>query len=265
MKQISKESIIQDIHSLDLKTVSFDKVKELVSTLMNNFYSQFMMVPATPLCRARKNENDQVFNHINKLRNPNKNLVTNFGRLNIPNESIFYGAAHHNTAILELQPEIGDEITIYRSILHNGIRLRTMELGMRESVWQNKGRIYDDSDIHKYIGSDKNISINKQIHDFLINQFTQVISNGQEYKYKITAAIAHTFMNDKQIEGLVYPSIATGKKQVNIGIKPEVYDKYYAPYDCWKIKIKNIFQENKYEVMHIATAKSISKSGKIIW
>ncbi|OFY17735.1 MAG: hypothetical protein A2W98_08515 [Bacteroidetes bacterium GWF2_33_38] len=255
--------IIKELGSIDLAKIEIKELEKMISFLMNGYNTRLMKVPAKLVYRARKKETKR-FENIEKLIYPKPEFIKTYGRVNYPFNSVFYGSANESTAIIENQPKEGDEFTVLLSGLNKDY-LTMMELGMRHTAWKSKGKISDDIAIRRKLGNEQNILKNQLIDDFLIDQFTQPVKQGEEDKYKLTAVIGSNFLKGEKIEGLVFPSIAADKNTSNIVIKPEVYDNFYVPKECWTILIEKKIERNKYQVLCTAKAKRIELNGDIIW
>lgn len=254
---------ITELQKLNLKEVEFETLLSQIENLMHGYKTITRQVKASPLFRARKNNTRDNFLNVSELIYRPSTDIRDYGRLNKPSQSIFYGASNQDTAILELSPKVGDEITILRSDFFSDRFVHVMEIGDRERRLAKNHKT--SGDFHKRLfGVDDGLK-NKLIHDFLYSQFIQKVNYRNKYLYKITAAISNIFVIDTTIDGLLYPSIATNKKGTNIGLKPQVYDRFYTPKECWKIRVLKELSNLTYEVLCIAKAASIRTNGSITW
>ena len=63
--------------------------------------------------------NNETVNEISLLKNPPAESVKKYGRANLINQSILYGTFILPTALLELNPEVGDIVTVSEWELKN--------------------------------------------------------------------------------------------------------------------------------------------------
>lgn len=256
---------IVEIEELNLREIPFEELTSHLNLLMKGYSLFSSFIEPETLYRARINDSIDNFTNISQLRNPPKELVNIYGRLNQKNESIYYCSGSFETCSLELRPQVGDIVTIYRSKQHIKTKIHIFELGLRETIWKERGAIHDNKALQNYLGDKENIEKNKIIHNFLTEKFTQIIEKGEEYKYKITAAISYIFLQNKEIDGLFYPSITRQFKDINLGLKPEIYDKYYKPLDCFKLLIVGINETNNHQIKLLEVSKEIDFNGDIKW
>lgn len=161
------------------------------------------------LFRVRKIWDDSVraesVKDLSYVPDEKKDLIR-YGRLNDRKEQIMYLADSYITAMKESRLEKGDKF--YLSIFVNKDDLKLVNI--RQQL-ENNGKYGD---------------VENKISEFLFSEFTKVVPEGQEYKYRISNLIAKYYysysVND--LDGWLYPSIARNKSS-NIALDKKITDK----------------------------------------
>lgn len=147
--------------------------------------------------RIRKLKNTNMPNSdlkkVSSYWNPPQKYVKNYGRLNKPRESLLYTALNPYTAMCETNLEPGDPfvLCIYEAIKP----LRFSWIGGKADYNFNG------------IKNKKVIEFYEIIRQFLVDEFTRIIPEGQEYLYRITEIIAKNYYISPDDNGWRYPSI----------------------------------------------------------
>lgn len=147
--------------------------------------------------RVRKLKNTDMPNsdlkNVSAYWNPPQKYVKHYGRLNKPRESLLYTALNPYTAICEtnLKPGNPFALCIYEAIKP----LRFSWIGGKANYEFNG------------IKNKKTIEFLETIRRFLVDEFTQVIPEGQESLYRTTEMIAKNYYTFPDDNGWRYPSI----------------------------------------------------------
>jgi RNA binding exosome subunit len=262
------ENTIKAYQSLDFKTASIEDADKLLRLIIKHFVTQTLVWNSPVIFRARKHIDEVLFKNTDELIYP-KNPTT-LGRLNNIGESLFYGASHHDTALLEMRPKLGDEITILESRLINLKNApKFMEVGLRELMTSQNNH-------HEFIKQNKTMLKNtlatednqkrySAINNFLVNEITKIIKNDESHKYKGTIAIGQFYIKGNNLaDGMLYPSInRTGAEC--IAIKPESYHRFYRPDRCFKIKIVGMNSVGMPGAHCVDNSTKIDFDGNITW
>lgn len=99
----------------------------------------------------------------------------------------------------------------------------------------------------------------KEISQFISDEFSKVVKNDESYKYLISATLATDIINDMGFDGIVFPSVQLGGQGgLNIAIKPQAVNN--------KLKFVRTIEQSLYKrkdksVLRIekATEKGITK------
>ena len=262
------ENTIKAYQSLDFKTASIEDADNLLRLIIKHFITQTLVWNNPLIFRARKHNDEILFKNTNELIYP-KN-PTSLGRLNNIGESLFYGASHHDTALLEIRTQIGDEVTILESRLINSNNApKFMEVGIRELMTAQKHSPefmkQNKAMLENSLGTEDNRKRYIAINRFLVNEITKIIKDDESHKYKGTIAIGRFYINGNNLtDGMLYPSINRSGAEC-MAIKPESYHRFYRPDRCFKCEIVGIDSEGRMTVRCVNHSTKIDPDGNITW
>lgn len=177
-------------------------------------------------------KNNKRIRNIDFLKYPPKEYVKSYGRCNLINQSVFYGATLITTALSEMRPKVGDLITksIWRNktghtfkicpIFHqqpsnNTINPRTFKLTQRFN------KIIDQ----QYSDNMKKAIVN--LSKFVAYQFGKPVNSQNHLNYIFSAFFSDKILNEFEngtIEGILYPSVKERLSFENLALKPNVFD-----------------------------------------
>lgn len=266
LKELKKA--IRGYHALDHKNISISQATEKLISILKYFITHILKWNEPNIFRGRKHCEQSLFTNVQDLVHP-RNPVS-YGRLNDIGESMFYGASHQDTSILELKPKKGDVITVLESELADpNITPKFMEVGIRELVRKQNHSPYflerNQQMLEQHIRSAENKVRYELINKFLIDEISKSVPDDQPYKYKGTIAIGQFFTkNNKLVDGMLYPSISRAGADC-IAIKPESYLRLYKPKRCFKCTITGGEITNGYTVEVLDHSSTIDEYGNISW
>lgn len=196
--------------SVDLGT---DVLKENLRKLLKGYACLTRKMESSYAFRARINSGNKLFKEVKDLWYPPKELIRKPGRLNREGQPIFYVSAFHDIATLEVQPKIGDCVTILRLKLKDAKRLpHVMELGVAETQSQyNLSRsfqILENTTMRNIFNDESEIRNNSLIRSFIAKLLMQIVKKGNKAHYRKTVALSEILMCSSEIDGVLYPSIA---------------------------------------------------------
>lgn len=160
---------------------------------------------------------------LNELKNWNKNdfwavpkeLVKSYGRLNRPNESIFYLSNNLLQSLNEIR---------FNNETSNPVVISCFEVKKKTQSIYIGGTTFDNSDDSKMT---KRIAIQNLYADFFGEQFSKPVGKGTEYLYKLSNAIYRTFFDlpPQIFKAWTYPAVEN-PKSFNIAFRPLVAPSY---------------------------------------
>jgi len=263
---VELNKILSDLTNLDLRNTKYSSIYQIIDEIFTDIVCQIISCPITTIFRARKNKMNS-FSKINQLIFPQPYLLKKYSRLTKPHYPVLYASSAFDIAVFEVQPELDDIITVIKFELDSKYKnLQTYEIGVRQNFFHNVPHVLQYKGDIEYSQEYKEI-VNR-IESFFIEQFSAIIKENEEYKYKITAAISEMlFLRNDFAECLMYPSIAYNAEGLNVGIKSEIFLTKYIPKSVAEFKIVNKNFNNKtkeYKLLCLKKTKNILNN-KIIW
>ena len=249
LKQI--QEIIEEIRKLDLEIVDIDIIKEKLKPLfVGHTLRAPIYEPGLKLYRGRVC--NEKLNNIEDITYPPAKLITKYQRVNRPGQSVFYCCAGRRVPFFECFVKTGDKFilsqwkTVSRLLVNNIGYLNDNIMGLQPK------------------SLDELKEANILIRNFIDEEFTKNVNEGEEYLYKNTIALAEKHFSDDIFNGLLYPSIAIKARSDNLALKPHYVDKNLMIERVEFIQIVSVKGfEYKIKVLDLAT--SFGKDGSIEW
>lgn len=249
LKQI--QETIEEIRRLDLKVADIDIIKENLKPLFVGYTLRAPIYePGLKLYRGRIC--NEKLNNIKDITYPPAKLITKYQRVNRPGQSVFYCCADRRVPFSECFAKTGDKFvlsqwkTVSRLLVNNIGYLNNNIMGLQPK------------------SLDELKEANILIRNFIDEEFTKNVNEGEEYLYKITIALAEKHFSDDIFNGLLYPSIAIKAHSDNLALKPHYVDKNLMIERVEFIQIISVKGfEYKIKVLDLAT--SFGKDGSIEW
>jgi hypothetical protein len=180
--------------------------------------------------RMVKNNSEKFLTTVERISYPPLNRINNFGRCNSEKQQVFYGA-------FELRQSCDIIIVNPISVCTNECQIKENEI-VTIGAW----RVIKSFDYYIVFPTNREIkhieefkkqynekNILMSLNDFLRDEMGKVISEGEEYKYKITAAFSNIIFNKgHNIKAILYPSTKLGDGiGYNIVFRKEAIDNNY--------------------------------------
>ncbi len=249
LKQI--QDIIEEIRRLDLEVVDIDIIKEKLKPLFKGYTLRAPIYePGLKLYRGRVcNEKP---NNIKDMTYPPAKLITKYQRVNRPGQSVFYCCADRRVPFSECFAKTGDRFILSR--WKTVSRLFVNNIGyLNDNIMGLQPKSLDELK-----------EANRLIRNFIDEEFTKNVNEGEEYLYKITIALAEKHFSDDIFNGLLYPSIAIKARSDNLALKPHYVDKNLMIEKVEFIQIVSV-KDSEYKIKALDLAKSFGKDGSIEW
>jgi hypothetical protein len=232
-------SVINDvlfqIEAIDLTNeTALSEIETLISTKLKSLPAFKDAFAFEAIIRARPLEENQKFHELitNYSYNPDIQKIK-VGRANYPNEQIFYASKNRCTAMAEVrfiyanrEKEIARysygkwditkplDLAVVIDISKVKQHQATDLYHISEFIEECQNDYKDDPEIGGFI----------EIYDYMAQKFATPIQEGEEYKYKITAAFSKFIFNKiPECDGILYQSVQF-PKEFNVALKPSVID-----------------------------------------
>jgi hypothetical protein len=266
---------IHYIRNLNLEESSIDEIKNLLKPLWPGYkISAPILRPGTRFYRAVVLKSDEIQpKRVSRISYPSPVHIKKYQRANRIASPRFYCSAHRPTTLSEIDVSPGNYIVISRWDLREP--LFAPNIGYTNRVFEKYNSQRTEKDIW-WLRQD-NSKVNQLIHDFFSDAFSEKVSNGQEYKYKISIAISEGLFGDPMLSSmlleniknpptefrlgiLIYPSLSRFANTDNAVLIPDFVDKYL---DLKFIEYIRVGDDLNISLLDFAN--SASKEGIIEW
>jgi len=229
------KDILFQIEAIDLtKETALSEIENIVSTKLKSLPAFKDTFDFEAIIRARPLEEHENFHELitNYSYNPNVQKIK-VGRANYPNEQIFYASKNRCTALAEVrfiysnrEKEIARysygrwditkplDLAVVIDVSKVKQHQTTDLYHIAEFIEQCQNDYKDDSEIGGFV----------EIYDYFAKKFATPIKEGEEYKYKTTAAFSKFIFNRiPDCDGILYQSVEF-PSEFNVALKPSVID-----------------------------------------
>lgn len=247
-------------------------------------YNHFFRLTLSTAFRVRPNQGIVEFNHSQELGAPPPSAVSINGRLNEKGQSRFYAAADPLAALLEVRPKVGDILTLTMFALRNysqATRQRAIMVGMSKYSSPNAdaelGNIQKKYEHFKSVVNDfdRFMIVDKWICDLI----TAEVAPDELWKYRPTIALGNMLLKNfgsinqtgrpgPRVDAILYPSIVTKLKSMNICMEPEVANAVFVPKLAWIIQYAGLDLKGDHytaRIKLISQTKGIHLNNTIEW
>jgi hypothetical protein len=235
---------IQSLRKADLNSLSAEAMSLRMEVVVDQYMFQIRPLQLNATYRARRNKPGEVFTSAGQLWYPPAPVVTRASRLNEAGQVRFYAANMPNTAVLELHPKPGDIFTILLARTKSweietlNVAFVGLERALAPEVQHLAGRdmFRHASHFRSRLGP-ANYKKWLLIDDYLSEIFGTPVSEGEDYKYKPTIALAKLLFTAPGLDAVNYPSVATEDHGINICMIPEKADQLFVPSEAWQVRV----------------------------
>lgn len=231
-------SVIRDvlfqIEAIDLKKeTALSEIENLISTKLKSLPAFKDTFDFEAVIRARPLVEGKSFHELisDYSYNPDVEKIK-VGRANYPNEQIFYAAKNRITSMAEVRFIYANrEKEIAR---YSYGRWDTKSLDLAIVIDTSKVKQYQATNLYHISNfieecqrdyeNDKEMGDFIEIYKYMAEKFVTPIREGEEYKYKITAAFSKFIFNRlPDCDGILYQSVQY-PKEFNVALKPSVIE-----------------------------------------
>lgn len=268
-KNITEEEITQRLNSVkdvEIESMSIDDIQNTIGDLILGYNRTTYKFNLKGLSRSRKNDNDPFLNTAD-LWIPDFNKIEEkkwkYGRCNDKGEGVFYASSETDTAICEAHPLKNSYITVVNCIpIHGQLNAVVQVVGVT-ALSKARNDLRPILENHYYRMKEENEEFfykNLLIDNFVTEQFTQIVEEGENWKYKACIAITRILLSAPNVVGIVYPSIAANSKGVNFVFKPEFANNNLQIVGAGVFEVLDT-DESLITLRHIMSPQSICTKG----
>lgn len=216
--------------------------------------------------------NNERINEIKYIKYPPVEFVKKYGRCNVLNHSMFYGAFNFLTIMGELKPGIGKAVTHSEWVLKEDAPLKMFPIFFITKA-DSKGHnslsleILDEhEDFTSHFSNSDRKALDMSV-EFLAKCFAKDVEHTNHFDYFLSSYISKKIFDFEEInyDGIVYPSVQLQLEVSNMAIRPDVFDK--------KFKLRkvghaiNIIEPGKNGINYVTSRSTLFdlEKGLIIW
>ncbi|MCD6047382.1 MAG: hypothetical protein K0S08_1029 [Gammaproteobacteria bacterium] len=250
--------VLAELYQCDLSCAETTSLKTQIKTLLDCHAHCGVLLPTNfvKFYRARKFVEKPT--KLEELSYPPIEQAL-LGRANLPGRQVLYCSASPSATFFELNTKPGDFVAISTWTLNDHALI--FPIGYDKAALEQLGFNKDCQEI--LISSSNSIKPQPEIIRFLENAFTQDITEAEEYKYKLSAAIAEYFYQIQPCCGLVYPTTAMQAEAKNFALNYELVNKQLTLESVIWYRVDE-GDDSHYKVSKLACAEAFS-NGVIQW
>lgn len=248
---------------------SYFKIYQLLIDYIPILIPRVMVQPNLVLYRCRINKKCPFYFKSDISYNPNLNSII-YGRANKTKQSIFYATHKKETALFETSKVVKEKLSGIKETITMGkwIVKKPFIVGaiITDEIFldkNNEALILYQAFLQQF-PSFKDVKT-QEIMKLMSDIFAEKINDGEEYKYKISAAffnriIEISYHEGLPLNGLLFPSIGYEKNDVNIAVIPDIVDNCLMLQSIWTYEIElsdNLRTINPVETCDIQSYKMI--------
>lgn len=226
--------------------------------------------------RARPNKDSngnpiEFFNDLTDLWAPPAKCISKDGRCNVAGQSTLYCSTSITTTLFEVRPNTNEELTFIEFEVQDQIKNLAI-VGCKEIM--GLGGAWAEIFGGHFNGSSKEA---EELDDAL-SKIYRMYHKADYPIYNITNAVFQMFMITpeagslpkgviaERFNGLIYPSLATNQLLgINIAMDPEAVKPLLKPMNCFKYKVIEKIDDNRYRIILTHRSSAISSNGEITW
>ena len=243
LKSLSKKEITSNNERLILNLLD----KLFIYFVFSKYQDCFDIIHRITINKKILKTNKRLKDIGNLKYPPDCNLVTTYGRCNLPNQSVLYASFMEITSLGELRPKIGDLITqstwklkvdvpltyvpIFSKQPTNEPFINTMTGETIEGL--SNLRTLDLERRFKEVCEDLPKNLKELCYcvvEFIAEFFAKKVNSGNHLNYIFSAYFSNKFLNvieGGSIDAIVYPSVPDKLNSENLAIKPQIFDQLY--------------------------------------
>ena len=196
--------------------------------------------------------------------------IKDYGRCHKPGSSIYYGANNTETALVELQPNVGDQVYMLTSTYEDSMRIRQLVVGEFDHFRRTGESLVridaSKEDLTKRLSTESHDTrdhITILVDAFLAEMFLEPAVRKDEYKR--TSALADILYNSPMNASAIYYQSVAQRGGINIAMKADVFLQNAKHLGCELIEIVSYYGYGLYGKRRIAKSQRIEVDGTIIW
>jgi hypothetical protein len=255
------QQAIQDLKTLDLASTDIDVIKKRLGEIILGYKLISPTIPKDARLYRGVRWADKP-TKIRELSYPPEKNVENFHRAGRAGKILFYCSTAREAPFFELGLRMGDRVAISQWKVK--AELIVNNVGYDSEVFRALSSNRESPSWDKGTDFEKLEKTNAFTRHFFAAEFAKIVPPGQEYLYKISAALAELHFSDGMFAGLLYPAMAMRANADNLALKPECIDLYLELYRVEYLRVDES-SEQGFKVTILDFADAFDQDDKIQW
>ena len=245
--------------ALDLNTSILEEIKIRVRELIRGVvFVAPTIQPGTILYRARVFDTAKPPELLSYIAAPPPAKITKCQRCNRAGQSMFYATSGKPAAIMECHGQPDQYIALSKWRITQPVKLSQVGY-TKTALWRMGAKRQ-----HPNWSPPKETEANKIVREFLASAFIVDVPEWREEWYKLTGAITEILIDNLEIGGLIYPTIAMSARADNVALKPQFVSTGLAFVNVQYMVVRKR-SGLKTDVDIFDFAKDIVDSGRLDW
>jgi hypothetical protein len=268
-------NMIEQLRGGAKSRLSYDKIRALMFewAIKYGVYQVYSSIPEElSVHRVRRLENKKWFEFKDDLGPPTPEQTIIYGRCHQPKHPLCYCSLYEDTALAEVNAELGEDYAISTFTMPKDIRL--IPVGELD-YFRRTGRTYighetpQSAKPYEEALRENDWRVAALIDAFLADEFIKPATTQTDYK--ITSALSDVLLNGDlsprtPIDALIYPSVAF-REGMNFAVLPEPYKSKMKLVEAETkiIRITDVLGYGIFAWRVLATLRSVNPDGSLSW
>ncbi len=269
------------LRTLRPRLLSDEQVYERLKRALNGYVLNPVEYVGQALFRVRINNEDSAYEEASELWYPPAQFVQARGRFNGVGETLFYCCDSMDAAAVEVMLSEPATLTVLvAGLVNSSVLPKCVHIGLQHLRPHNNFRSNLPGGLREdfaFLQSLERMRIKDRwlkLDELCANLAMKICDGGdRDDHYKITGALARYLLR-MECAGIMYPSVATEYKALNIAFKPDAADQLLFPAEAWMVYVEPAVGEiteplrghrKLHRVKALRRSENISASGAISW
>ncbi len=191
-----------------------------------------------------------------------------YGRANLPGQSVLYGSFSRLSAQLETEPIRGDLVTLTRWQCPVGETIAVAPVVFLPDVISKMPHF--EPHYARFEGwlagmADEEAAYRREVTAFMTKQFMKTVARARPINYFVSAQYANLLLGDERIEAVIFPSVKTLGLDVNIAIRPDIFDRVFVPVEAEEIMVGSGSDGSLWNHRTARTYDFDVANGRVLW
>jgi hypothetical protein len=254
------EDAIGQLRATDLRTANIDDFKAQLVVLFTGWWlTTPVFAPGLALCRGRSMAEPPAA--LRNMSYPPAQVMTADGRASRRGVPLFYASAARAPVFFETRASVGMKLAIVH--YETTADLTLMRIGYTPTVHASHG---STRELPEYGALDIDLYETRAhlVNDFLSEVFMAQMIDGEEWRYRLSIAVAEKLLDADMVEGILYPSAAMWANADNFALRPRFVDQHLTAVYAEFVQVTAV-AGTSISIDVLDEARRFSPDGSIEW